>query len=197
MPYDKFIRQQIAGDLLQPKDPEQIDPEGLIATGLLAIADFVPGDVDKQRMIADYVNDQIDVVGRAILGLTLACARCHDHKFDPISTEDYYALAGIFFSTRLVPARSRATHRWCAPALVPPSELRDRAEAASDKRARPSCRSRFAWRSSAITGLTWSKDCFSRPNSTCLPPRTIANCRPMVVRQFQTFPPLGDWKKRS
>ena len=70
---------------------------------MLAIADFVPGDVDKQQMIADYVNDQIDVVGRSILGLTLACARCHDHKFDPISTEDYYSLAGIFFSSRLVP----------------------------------------------------------------------------------------------
>ena len=103
LPYDKFIRMQIAGDLLQPTDPEEIDKDGLIATGLLAIADFVPGDVDKERMIADYVNDQIDVVGRAVLGLTLACARCHDHKFDPISTEDYYALAGIFFSTRLIP----------------------------------------------------------------------------------------------
>ena len=54
-------------------------------------------------MIADYVNDQIDVVSRAFLGLSVACARCHDHKFDPISTEDYYALAGIFFSTRLIP----------------------------------------------------------------------------------------------
>ena len=70
---------------------------------MLAIADFVPGDVDKEQMIADYVNDQIDVVSKAFLGLSIACARCHDHKFDPISTEDYYALAGIFFSTRLIP----------------------------------------------------------------------------------------------
>src|SRR5271165_5815133 len=76
---------------------------GLVATGMLAIADFIPGDVDKEQMIADYVNDQVDVVGRALLGLTVACARCHDHKFDPISTEDYYALSGIFFSTRLIP----------------------------------------------------------------------------------------------
>lgn len=103
LPYDEFIRHQIAGDLLQPTDPARIDADALVATGMLAIADFVPGDVDKQQMIADYVNDQIDVVGRAFLGLTLACARCHDHKFDPITTEDYYALAGIFFSTRLVP----------------------------------------------------------------------------------------------
>ena len=93
LPYNEFITQQLAGDLLQPSDPHKIDADALVATGMLAIADFVPGDVDKQQMIADYVNDEIDVVGRAILGLTLACARCHDHKFDPISTEDYYAMA--------------------------------------------------------------------------------------------------------
>jgi len=75
------------------------------------LPDFVPGDVDKYQMIADYVNDQVDVIGRAFLGLTVACARCHDHKFDPISTEDYYALAGIFFSTRLIPSRCPATPR--------------------------------------------------------------------------------------
>ena len=124
LPYDKFIRMQIAGDLLQPTDPEEIDKDGLIATGLLAIADFVPGDVDKERMIADYVNDQIDVVGRAVLGLTLACARCHDHKFDPISTEDYYALAGIFFSTRLIPGPVAGNTPLVRAALLPPSELR-------------------------------------------------------------------------
>jgi hypothetical protein len=103
LPYSDFLEYQLAGDLLQPNDPEQIDPDALVATGMLAIADFVPGDVDKELMVADYVNDQIDVVGRAFMGLTLACARCHDHKFDPVSTEDYYGLAGIFFSTRLIP----------------------------------------------------------------------------------------------
>jgi hypothetical protein len=103
LPYRDFLQYQLAGDLLQPNDPEQMNADALVATGMLAIADFVPGDVDKELMIADYVNDQIDVVGRAFMGLTLACARCHDHKFDPVSTEDYYGLAGIFFSTRLIP----------------------------------------------------------------------------------------------
>ncbi|HEV3339682.1 MAG TPA: DUF1549 domain-containing protein, partial [Pirellulales bacterium] len=103
LPYDEFIRRQIAGDLLQPADPAQIDADALVATGFLALADFVPGDVDKELMLADCVNDQLDVMGRAMLGLTLGCARCHDHKFDPISMRDYYSLAGIFFSTRLVP----------------------------------------------------------------------------------------------
>jgi len=103
LPYDQFVAMQIAGDLMQPDDPAMIDADALVATGMLAIADFVPGDVDKDQMIADCVNDQIDVVGRAVLGMTIACARCHDHKFDPVSTEDYYSLAGIFFSSRLIP----------------------------------------------------------------------------------------------
>ena len=101
--YQDFVRYQVAGDLLPQPRPGGINKDGLVATGLLAIADFVPGDVDKNQMIADYVNDQVDVVSRAFLGLSVACARCHDHKFDPISTADYYALAGIFFSTRLIP----------------------------------------------------------------------------------------------
>jgi hypothetical protein len=101
--YQEFVRYQVAGDLLPPSRPGGMNKDGLVATGFLAIADFVPGDVDKDQMIADYVNDQIDVVSRAFLGLSVACARCHDHKFDPISTADYYALAGIFFSTRLIP----------------------------------------------------------------------------------------------
>lgn len=123
LPYDRFIAMQVAGDLMQPADKTQIDADALVATGLLAIADFVPGDVDKQQMIADYVNDQIDVVGRAILGLTLACARCHDHKFDPITTEDYYSLAGIFFSTRLVPGPVKGNTPLVKIPLLPAGEI--------------------------------------------------------------------------
>jgi len=134
LPYDAFITRQLAGDLLQPSDPAKIDNEALVATGFLAIADFVPGDVDKDLMIADYVNDQIDVVGRALMGLTLGCARCHDHKFDPISTEDYYALAGIFFSTRLVPGPVAGNTPLVRMPLLSPSELKAIEEqAARDK----------------------------------------------------------------
>src|SRR5207344_29519 len=74
-------------------------------------------------MIADYVNDEIDVVGRAFLGLTLACARCHDHKFDPISTEDYYALAGIFFSTRVIPSPVKGNTPLVRVPLLPAAEI--------------------------------------------------------------------------
>ena len=150
LPYAEFVRYQIAGDLLPPPRPGGINKDGLVATGLLAIADFVPGDVDKDQMIADYVNDQIDVVGRAFLGLSVACARCHDHKFDPISTEDYYALAGIFFSTRLIPGPVPGNTPLVRVPLLSPDELATvagagrrrqaaagRARAAAARRGRP------------------------------------------------------------
>src|SRR5262249_26279954 len=95
LPYTLFILQQIAGDLLP-----DADFDGLIATGFLVLGSWDHGDADKDKIVSDIVEDQIDVVGKAFLGLTLSCARCHDHKFDPVSQEDYYGLAGMFYSTR-------------------------------------------------------------------------------------------------
>src|SRR5947208_394659 len=103
LPYDQFIIQQIAGDILATSGPEGFDADKLIATGVMAIGEWGTGDADKEKMLTDIVDDQIDVTGRAFLGLTLACARCHDHKFDPIPTEDYYSLAGIYFSSHILP----------------------------------------------------------------------------------------------
>jgi hypothetical protein len=133
LPYPDFIRHQVAGDLLPPPKPGGINKDGLVATGMLALADFVPGDVDKDLMIADYVNDEIDAVGKAFLGLSISCARCHDHKFDPISTEDYYALAGIFFSTRLIPGPVPGNTPLVRVPLASPADL---AQDAADKRRR-------------------------------------------------------------
>ena len=103
LPYDEFLTHQIAGDLLPPRDPGGLNTDGLVATGLLAIGNWGGGDADKEKLLTDIADDQVDVVSRAFLGLTVACARCHDHKFDPISTKDYYGLAGIFFSTHILP----------------------------------------------------------------------------------------------
>jgi hypothetical protein len=102
LPYDQFIIQQIAGDLLPATSPAGVNVDGIVATGMLAIGNWGGGDADKEKLLTDIVDDQIDVVSRSFLGLTLACARCHDHKFDPLTTEDYYALAGIFFSTHIL-----------------------------------------------------------------------------------------------
>jgi hypothetical protein len=102
MPYDEFVINQLAGDLLPPLPGEERNAAGAIATGMLAIGNWGGGDADKEKLLTDIADDQIDVVGRVFLGLTLACARCHDHKFDPISTADYYGLAGIFMSTHIL-----------------------------------------------------------------------------------------------
>ena len=98
-PYDQFIREQLAGDLLHGnRPPEQQNDELLIATGFLAIGPKRHNN-GQRGFDADVVDELIDVTMRSVLGLTVACARCHDHKFDPISSHDYYALAGIFAST--------------------------------------------------------------------------------------------------
>ena len=98
-PYDRFLTEQLAGDLL-PAANQAERHEQLIATGFLAIGPKVLAEVDEAKMQMDIVDEQIDTVGRAFLGLTLGCARCHDHKFDPIDTADYYGLAGVFKSSR-------------------------------------------------------------------------------------------------
>ncbi len=141
LPYDKFVLNQIAGDLLPPESAPQgvgtklsgttqsagtklavstrgastkmagLDPAapgnlnipGIIATGMLALGNWGNGDADKDKILTDIADDQVDVVSRGFLGLTVACARCHDHKFDPIATKDYYGLAGIFFSSHILP----------------------------------------------------------------------------------------------
>ena len=95
MPYDQFITEQIAGDLL-PSDSIDDRDRQRIASGFLAVG---AKSLTEGNFTMDLVDDQIDVVTQSVLGLTVACARCHDHKFDPIPTADYYALAGIFLST--------------------------------------------------------------------------------------------------
>ncbi len=98
VPYNQFLREQIAGDLLPAASPAERD-RLLIATGFLALG---PKDVNqrfKERFQMDNVAEQIDTVTRSTVALTVSCARCHDHKFDPIPTADYYSLAGIFTST--------------------------------------------------------------------------------------------------
>ncbi|MEM7305932.1 MAG: PSD1 and planctomycete cytochrome C domain-containing protein [Planctomycetota bacterium] len=97
-PYDRFLREQIAGDLL-PAATDEEWAEGLVATGFLALGTKGLIEDDGRQFRADLVDEQIDVTTRAVLGISVACARCHDHKFEPIPQSDYYALAGIFGST--------------------------------------------------------------------------------------------------
>jgi hypothetical protein len=98
-PYDQFIKEQIAGDLL-PSADAKMKAEHMIATGFLAIGPKLLNERNGTQFELDVADEQIDVVSQAFLGITAACARCHDHKFDPIPQHDYYALAGIFRSTQ-------------------------------------------------------------------------------------------------
>jgi hypothetical protein len=103
LPYDQFVMNQIAGDLLPAKKPGEFNSDGVIATCMYVIGNWPGGDADRKKMMTDMADDQVDVTARTFLGITLACARCHDHKFDPIAQKDYYAMAGIFLSTHFLP----------------------------------------------------------------------------------------------
>lgn len=96
LPYDRFVSEQIAGDLLGSSG----DPTRLAALGLFALGPVYYQDNGEQaKALADEWDDRVDTLTRGVLGLTVACARCHDHKYDPITTADYYGLAGIFASS--------------------------------------------------------------------------------------------------
>jgi cytochrome c553 len=97
-PYDRFVKEQLAGDLMTAKDDKH-KAELLVATGFLAIGPKALNERNRLHFELDNADEQIDVTTQAFLGITAACARCHDHKFDPIPMADYYALAGIFRST--------------------------------------------------------------------------------------------------
>ena len=97
-PYDEFLREQVAGDLM----PAQTEPERAahkIATGYLAIGAKSQNEQNPRQFALDVADEQIDAISEGMLGMTIACARCHDHKFDPIPQREYYAMAGIFLST--------------------------------------------------------------------------------------------------
>src|SRR5207237_7426592 len=121
---DQFIREQIAGDLMPAKDAAERD-QHRIATGFLALGAKEFEQLKPEVFRMDVIDEQIEVIGRSVLGLTVSCARCHDHKFDPIPTRDYYALAGIFAST--------ATLTWDAEPKSGPPRWRERPLAAPEK----------------------------------------------------------------
>ncbi|MFN9987925.1 MAG: DUF1553 domain-containing protein [Pirellula sp.] len=110
MPFDRFIQYQIAADVMEVEESERLPH--LAALGYFGLGAQYYKNTDAAKAAADELDDRIDTLTRGFLGLTVSCARCHDHKFDPIPQQDYYSLAGVFHSTRL--------HN--AP-LVPPSEV--------------------------------------------------------------------------
>ncbi len=98
LPFDKFVREQLAGDLMETSDWQQ-RRRRLTATAFLVLGPTNFELQDKDVLEMDIADEQVDTLGKAFMGMTLGCARCHDHKFDPIPTREYYAMAGIFKST--------------------------------------------------------------------------------------------------
>ncbi|MCU0705431.1 MAG: PSD1 and planctomycete cytochrome C domain-containing protein [Fimbriiglobus sp.] len=106
-PIDQFFKEQLAGDLMDAKNDTD-KAHKVIATGFLAIGPKSHNERNRKQFELDVADEMIDAMGQGMLGLTVACARCHDHKFDPIPQKDYYAVAGIFTSTELKTGNSGA-----------------------------------------------------------------------------------------
>jgi hypothetical protein len=135
VPYNTFVREHIAGDLLPKprlsKDGAKL--ESPLGTNFLWFGEVLNSATDSVKSKADAVDNQLDVIGKTFLGLTVACARCHDHKFDPIPTADYYGMAGIMHSTAMreavidSPQRAaeiRVAHSRVAPVTRKPGKLK-------------------------------------------------------------------------
>ena len=107
-PIDQFLREQLAGDLITTAaSDEQARNDRLIATGFLSLGPKVLAEGDEKKLMLDIIDEQLDTIGRSMLGLTIGCARCHDHKFDPLTQADYYSLAGMFQSTKTMESLKR------------------------------------------------------------------------------------------
>ena len=124
-PYDEFLREQIAGDILAREGPREHYAERVTATGYLAMSRRFGFDSENYQHLT--IQDTIDTVGQSVLGLTLGCARCHNHKFDPVTSTEYYGLYGIFDSTRYAfpGSEQKQKYRALAP-LVPVEESQAR-----------------------------------------------------------------------
>jgi hypothetical protein len=116
VPFDRFIREQLAGDMLPAATPNDARRQ-LTATAFLALGPTNYEEQDKQQLRFDVIDEQLETLGRTFLGQTIGCARCHDHKFDPIPQRDYYAMAGILASTRTLFNYTDNVARWIAAPL--------------------------------------------------------------------------------
>ncbi len=99
MPYDRFVKLQLAADFIEKNDEGRV--QHLPALGFIGLGAQYYKNSDKAKSTADELDDRVDTVTRGLLGLTVSCARCHEHKFDPIPQQDYYSLAGVFASCKL------------------------------------------------------------------------------------------------
>ena len=124
-PLNQLIREHLAGDLLESETPEQ-QAESLTGVGFLAMGPTNYELQDKELLDLEIVDEQLDTLGRAFMAMTIGCARCHDHMFDPIPAKDYYAMAGIFTSTKTV--NHSNVSKWVTRSLPAPADMKSQVE---------------------------------------------------------------------
>lgn len=146
-PFDRFLVEQVAGDLLPGATAGQ-----RTATGFLALGARVLAEPDEEKLRMDVIDEQLDTLGKTFVGLTLGCARCHDHKFDPITQRDYYGMAAIFRSSEnFAPSKTGVIKHWYEHSLATKEEL---AKAkADDERIAKARAAHGAFKSKAVNGL--------------------------------------------
>jgi hypothetical protein len=172
LPYDRFLTEHVAGDLLADprRHPKDGTNESLTATGFWFFHEALHSPVDVRKDQADRIDNMIDVFGKSVLGLTLACARCHDHKFDPVATKDYYALFGVLASSRYQRAfvdDTAATARVLGELKTARAELEE-ILANPERERREEAATRADWRSAAVAFERFDGDWRSRWDATGL-----------------------------
>ena len=186
MPYDQMVCEQIAGDLL-PYDSAAQRGRQLTATAFLALGPTNYELQDKQLLRYDVIDEQIDTLGKAFLGMTLGCARCHDHKFDPVPTTDYYAMAGIFKSTRTLFSYNANVARWVDTPL--PLEGAEAEEMAKVEAMEAALKPRLKQKKAELSLLT-QKDINPPPPGK---PSSISKF-PGILVDERAAEPKGQWK---
>ena len=121
-PWARFVQEQIAGDLLPDVDDYQENMNRFVATGFLALGPKMLAEDDPVKMQMDIIDEQLSTLCQTLMGLSIGCARCHDHKFDPLPTQDYYSLAGIFKSSKTM-ENHRVVAVWYERPLVAPAQM--------------------------------------------------------------------------
>lgn len=119
-PFDRFLIEQLAGDLLPDSNRETIT-----ATGFLVLGAKVLAEPDREKLMMDTIDEQLEAVGKAFLGMSFGCVRCHDHKFDPVKQSDYYALGAIFKGTKtFADSNTGSIKHWHEHSFATPEELK-------------------------------------------------------------------------
>lgn len=127
MPFERFVAAQLAGDLLPSGPDDAHDPDGApgltVASGFLVLGPTNYEEQDKAQLRFDIIDEQLETIGRTFLGLSIGCARCHDHPFDPLTQSDYHALAGILSSTKTLLNETDNVARWITRPLPEPPPI--------------------------------------------------------------------------